>query len=920
MLTRAARRTSQSRASRDEVTVKTEETNPACVDHIALVEGVHNPPKSGELDSPASVLTMQCRLRNSHESSSPKTPSDRKLVESDSKATRSGSRAKAPRGAKTERPDSVAAQGLLRGQRAVHRDSGLTVRVLEDVPSLLQQGAVSAAMKLLASGGDEAQARNLLRHDDSATVRSLIKQCLLTWRLPIPAEYAVEDLSVLSASSLSRVTTKTDALLPCSFVLEDTGQILVDGLESPLCPLNWAARRFADGLELHRQMSALPNDSAAAPIVTYALAVLAEPRWLSHAAMQDELRASEVHPTGLVTLQYEVCGEECGNLAAFFVPLENFLLPACHRDLLFRAVSGRRLVGSTQATATLLMAAPAHVVNAPSEERGGFDDHIEREQNMGSAGKDDGAATTTRQPGRYGEAQAPRGWAQGHLFAPPTKSARLIAVHASLLQKALRRGRALCGPEVVAQALRALVVAEPAGTAGASGTRALLWTLTLAVFADAAPYTLAVTDATALRIPELVALTLLAQADPAWRLPSTLRRRVAVTALRLQAMDAPTALEKWRGWGRSAAGGEAVLTAEHFARQRVPGAGADVSDIVSAAQCAALVLCGPADAVDNVSASAILRRYLGSVPLWAPQAARRRLPPLAGDAEAAALEVCISGAGLLPAPSTLRVAGLNLEAQVAACDHAVCPSLLLFFQAALPCLPRDPQHTLAKLAQLLGRCSSGANARALRGGLTVANLARVEQFQAAADALPQSALEAEGAPGLPEEGRPAWASMTEALTLSRHEARLLGTVQRLQRDLAGVFFPDVFPSPQRSHGAEGAKVEEETAAVGDRGAGMRVWEEMQGAGRMPSEHEARTAFLQLFGAQERLEAQYKGESGQLMRCFVAVTLAGSVQRPFLVQRVSKVQGRADELGIEEEEEGEEEEGSKGRKPCHCSNL
>ena len=128
----------------------------------------------------------------------------------------------------------------------------------------------------------------------------------------------------------------------------------------------------------------------------------------------------------------------------------------------------------------------------------------------------------------------------------PTLSTETRALRqpASLLQKAIRRrADALCSVAPLLEACTALLAppdtarAPDAAPSPRGGTAAMLSAVWAGMLADSRPFE-APADGSALGLEQLLLLTLVARADPAWRMPPLLKRKAVAAALRAQARDA----------------------------------------------------------------------------------------------------------------------------------------------------------------------------------------------------------------------------------------------------------------------------------------------------------------------------------------------------------------------------------------------
>jgi hypothetical protein len=329
----------------------------------------------------------------------------------------------------------------------------------------------------------------------------------------------------------------------------------------------------------------------------------------------------------------------------------------------------------------------------------------------------------------------------------------------------------------------------------------------------------------------VAALALAASADPHFALPFWLVEQLESTVLALWARDSAASLWPWRGWRSFEATPDLVRNFELCETfDTLDPSSSGVAHLRNTLR--TLILVWPLGRADDV----LLRRTLGALAEdvahpWAR--ALRRLRPAAPYTRCDDDEGCKL---------------LDAEATLAAFDPSVRPSFLLVLQAALPFPPTlHEQHSLHALAELVHRLSSGVNARAARqlasgpadtvrftsfidGGAAVAAAATAE---AAAGNHSDEDDETDGVVRTP------WKSTVEATPMTAMETQLSRVVQAVSAELAQAF-GERYDLDSSSSNLEPALQSTTSTITGPR-TGPTL-------GRPPTDHERRTAFLQLFGA------------------------------------------------------------------------
>eukprot|EP00667_Euglena_gracilis_P000117 EG_transcript_117 len=716
----------------------------------------------------------------------------------------------------------IASLGLKCGQRACTtplsptgpEDRGIAIQATATVVPLLSHDAVSGALRLLSTG-DVHQARNLLRHDDALTVAALCRLWCEARGVKVPPALMTADVEELSESAKARVTLAPTSPLAFPFVVDDCGYSGEAG--APLVPLDWQGRRFASAAEFHAALQALQGEEDSKfPLLTYAMRVLEEEAWQDGPAVWRQVCALQLTIQAVINIGFIPATADAGPSVHSAVLRPERLEELCAAEgYRYRVVTGTQPARGALPTMVLRVAV----------------DLLEGSPVPSSSSIDAPAGTIN--------------------------SVQEMLIEASRLQKGLRRGASLCSFAPLEHAIRALhrspayPVAETSYTP-CSGARLLLWRLLMAALEDSRPYAVHTPSDPTLPLPTLVALSLLARADPSFTLPDWLLRRVLATARALHANDGPAALWPWRGWRWSGMDSAAPSDLE-FAEAAAPV----VRDGLRVA-----LLALPTGKADSV----LLSRYLGALtePAWANRL--RRLPPIPPTAT--------------PEAAT-AFAALDKELDRAAYDHAVLPNMLLYVQACMPFPPRDvSQHSLRALADLIWRLSSSLNSRFLRQHLAAGpaqELFRIEQFTDGAAGAHPAAPGAEAEEEAPDHSQPAWKTSQEPLRLTPHEEQLLHVIHSVQEAfIAALAVSPKFDLRQLPGAATAPDTTAPASPPSPPAAGA--------AGRPPSPHERRTAFLQLFG--QRHIFSVTSPEGP---CTVALTVAGTRDTPLLVQRLSEAQ-------------------------------
>ena len=457
------------------------------------------------------------------------------------------------------------------------------------------------------------------------------------------------------------------------------------------------------------------------------------------------------------------------------------------------------------------------------------------------------------------------------LLAAPTEGSRMLLYPASVLQKSIRRGKTLCGPEPVTESVAALLMASEYHVPElqyqkTNGCRIALWKLFMAALEDAGPYLPNKENSKYLSLSELTALALITHADSTCGLPGEVfEEKLVCTALRLQGLDTSSALWPWRGWkwSKVASKKKNVLCIEESVD--------DVSDVRNAIRVSVLAL--PVSRGERM----LLLKYLGGLDsngIWAK--VLQPLPECPAE---------LSTAGQL---TEIRK-NQNYETELSAFDTQWRPSLLLFLQAGLPKVPTDTmQHSLRSLAQAVWTLSSGVNVRALKQKLSGAaqETYRFLSFvtdrpdEAKGEITPEKLGIYGGDKNESEQVASKWKIAEDGQRLTPHEKLLLKVIIDYQSNLHSLMIENNTNNNVNNNNTKSDKVV------------VKCLNREQDRGRLPTAFEARTAFLQLFGAKVAVTAV--GSDNKKYSCFV--TVAGCDEEPLLVQKMSGTIESGDQTG------------------------
>eukprot|EP00466_Bigelowiella_natans_P009662 jgi/Bigna1/144053/aug1.83_g18761 len=721
---------------------------------------------------------------------------------------------------------TIANRGIELGQSAKNVKFGLTIRVLEPFPPILSHQSIAYAMESLAHGKDVQHVKNKLFHDDALSIGALIKLWHQSNGMQVPPTYANEDIGVLSDVAKQRAQLRWRDDLPVAFVLEeiDPGKtaISADCIGQRFANGDEFARRFTDigvratlGMQLRSnekwmrkdQIEAIMRAQKLSPqleiCVGYTTARLLRVAIRRYRAGQgsDEAGGCSLHRLirGHIPLPNasRVVKEENGELGEGEAlpnhakkrhsyqqrqrsrsehktkqneatskkgsvdkpsPLPNSRGRNAHQDL---GGSPSLCVGVLSVDPSLLPHLERNEENelVDEEEEPGFDHEEKPDQGVTEIG-----SITHRSFHRRRNS--------GHdstLFSRATKAALQLRYPALLMQRCIRRGLCLSGPQSLVEAIEVLARAgnrhstQNPGTPDAkqSGTFVFAWRLFVAALEDVGPFRKA--TRTMVGLDDLLAISLIAMVDSRFVLPEPLLHACKNTALALQANDEPESHWPWRGFRADSSekllenicsGFEGGLRPSGN-REEKANAGRSTKNSAGTHDdpkehemylrnsIRAAIMLMPL----NAGEQNLLLRYLSMLsPAERTNGKRGKNKKVKGASNCQTKTMLKGGRNLMPLKAYSEddthedkaVGDVDLHqvsvaedrARLCAFDHQFHSNMLLFLQASLPYPPREAsQHSLRALSGLVWRLSSGVNARtSRRDGGPRQELFRIMQF------------------------------------------------------------------------------------------------------------------------------------------------------------------------------------------------
>lgn len=298
-------------------------------------------------------------------------------------------------------------------------------------------------------------------------------------------------------------------------------------------------------------------------------------------------------------------------------------------------------------------------------------------------------------------------------FLPPLSTKTLkVLLPASLLQKSIRRGSTLSSSAPLLEACADLQL--PSREPRDGSTLAMLRAIWGCMLVDASPFD---DGDEYLGLPSLLNLTLIARADPSWRLPVVLRRAAVLSALiTASILD----VQPWIGYVRR---DDSWWTLE---KQQKNTKGQDAKslhlrNLIRVCQVGAggRVAWGKWDKFTGDTSAAAALAYLNNVD-W--QGSLLLPGPPCTDEMLSLVEAWEKEA-ISPGTIDSRIAALDDECRLASIDPSISPQSLVLLQALLPVPPTSwKKHSLPSLMRQLRKLIIEANPR-IRERIQLARMA-----------------------------------------------------------------------------------------------------------------------------------------------------------------------------------------------------
>lgn len=404
--------------------------------------------------------------------------------------------------------------GLKAGQYAFRHKAGgyhhFAVRAEEDIPPLLTNWRVGEAVRALEQGDEAVAARWLtLEHDHEARGVEVVYAALCLWldknKIEVPREYRSK-AGVLDEALQSRLMLTRSDVIPYRLSIAGIG--CVDGGETTVVPDEWLGRSFQNGDELCRAIDTQPHRQGLAEArfcCHYGLKRVHEPKWLKAEEVE-----SDREPVYGVSLVVEKGVLKTSILQLVPGQLENWL-------------------GQQPERARFL----THEFAPPGNDEAGL--------------------------GRYLLIACDKDAICQSL--PVHQKTRPVGLLSSILQKSLRRGRGAA--RTLATCMQQLRLAPAYNLPDdhfkrSSGCRQIAWRLFISIFEDVEPYASSPAG-DYLSLEDLVALSILAHAEPDLQFNEFIGSQLIRTALLAQRKDEPGSNWNWRSGKTSPITGDSAL-------------------------------------------------------------------------------------------------------------------------------------------------------------------------------------------------------------------------------------------------------------------------------------------------------------------------------------------------------------------------
>jgi len=744
------------------------------------------------------------------------------------------------------------------------------IRLLESCKNVPPSWAiVKKALALVEKGEDQQKVAQVLGFSDPSQVNAFLRVVVENRGKEHEVASLPQALLESSGSSLSSEAMKLAKMRPSDFV---DVPFIVEGCGArenmnvkkkvsldPVLPLEWMGKQFRDGKAFQKLLEALnagkedqskPRGKAIkkfkSPWITFENIIRADNVWDDSDAIERALTARNLEPSVLALVHFPSLRVEISP----FTKHRWESLKKENNEHNYRILVGQegRLSNDAKQDHTVVLSVSKKLI-------------------------DSGERVPSRLDTVPQEQHAP----ESDAFIPePTALMREVDLPLSLLEKALKRGTSFSSRRQLDFAINKLIETSHSGHQGSSPTQQILWKVFMCAFADVCPYLTSGRSSKIFSLSDLFGLSLVAHADPSFRLPKDLQERFRLTVLSLQNFeDTSAVLWPWRGFSK--VGEKTMVLEERVLRDTI----AELRNVVRAA-IAFPIHC-------SASEREMMQRYLTCLAdeNWAKKVSKLPLAKPFTKAERKAF-------------NTEPLSAAESETLRASMDAAYSPNVLLLLQASLPFPPKNTtQHSIRSLGIFEGRVSSNLNSRSIRkqiaGETSDAELFRIQQFlgvktdQQPSASSSSSSSSSNSQEAAKQKGKPEvelHETVEKTVNLTPHERllnRILHSVQdaMLRKTIAST------PSWQNSvHGKVDSLAKGEIQVV--KAQTSKQLKARPPSGKKPSAHEARTAFLQLFGSKYILTDKNDEEHGD----FTAI-IAGDKENPLLVRTLQTSESSAD---------------------------
>jgi len=733
------------------------------------------------------------------------------------------------------KPRTIAFRGLPRGALAKCNTSGLVIRSLESISPLFASSSVSFL--------------HAVPNPDAPNTKK--------------------------ATNASNKVASLDTPLSGKFLI-----VHLDDHQDDICPTDYVGKTFASAAELYKQ---LPNSQVDVVKVNYNMEVVADPVFAPWEFVQARLGSSgllDVDDSATVTdlgpfifvvqLDWDGCFKVSGNVY-WYKDYINSIVTS--KDDLHWAI----VEASQRDTPAVLLGVPLDLL-----------EHSERNDNQHQTEHLDQLSQGTES---NNESEDTSSGCDNDLIPPPSSKVANIQLPASLLQKAIRRGNGLCSVAPFLEACEALLLPKEssdnciAQQLPEGSTLAMLKTVWGCMLVDASPFE----DADGcLGLPSLMLLSLVAKADPQWRMPVSLCRAAVAGGLRT-AKSAPS--QPWLGFVERSDNWWMLEAAE-------PSSDAEdqkacyLRNTLRAVQAAVggRIAWGKWNSFAGDASAAAVLAYLNG--RWKGSYLRGAPPPVANEDTSLQIWETRRTPIIPPGPIARR---LDEECRLAAVEPAVMPSTLVLLQALLSEPPTKwKKHGLPSLSKQVRKLISEANARIKER----VQLARLATWGKEAKTVPERqfndsrTLQADGT-RTTEPFTASYKSFREVVTptgtLSEKETEVVDCFEAIQEWVAG----RVNGITSKSDRVLVVESLEPTKTVSSPKEFATPQFTQVKAGPPLTPYDKRVAFLLAFATSLEIEVCVDHQSPSSKEV-VSAMFCGDAEEPLLVQRI----GRARKEGKE----------------------